>query len=151
MSSEDAKTYWHYRDRDPPNDDAYFENMARIILKGSLNWQFIEDRWLAFRQALYNFSIELVSDFNEEDIEMLMINNKIIRSRSRIEATLYNAMMFQKIIKEYDSFGNYLDNLNKSDNYRFAKEELTNTFERLNDKTAAIFLYSVGENITLEE
>ena len=147
MLSEDAKTKWHYRDKDPPDDHVYFENMSRIVLKGSLNWQFIEDRWLAFREAFYNFNIDLVSDFDEEDIEMLMTNTKIIRSRERIEATMYNAMMFQKIIEEFDSFENYLDNLDKSKNYRYAKEELASKFEKINEKTAAIFLYSIGENI----
>ena len=149
MSNEDAKTKWHYRDIDPPNDNAYFENLSRIVLKGSLNWQFIEDRWMAFRKAFANFDIDVVADFDEEDIEMLMMNKEIIRSKARIEATLYNAIIFQKIIAEYDSFRNYLDNLDTSENYRIAKEQLSNKFERINEKTAAFFLYSIGEDILL--
>lgn len=149
MSNEDAKTKWYYRDKDPPDDNAYFENISRIVLKGSLNWQFIEDRWIAFRKAFANFDIDIVADYDEEDIEMLMMNKGIIRSRARIEATLFNAIIFQKIIAEYDSFRNYLDHLDKLENYRYAKEELSNKFERINEETAAIFLYSVGEDIIL--
>lgn len=149
MTSEEAKTGWHFRDKDPPNDDAYFNNMSRIVFKGSMNWQFVEDRWSAFKEAFHNFNIELVSDFDEEDIEELMSNKGIIKSRARIEATLYNAIIFQKIIEEYGSFRNFLDQLDKSENYRYAKEELCERFERLTDSTAGIFLFSVGEDISL--
>ncbi len=149
MSSEEARTGWHYREKDPPNDDAYFENMSRITFKASLNWQFIEDRWSAFRKAFHNFNIGIVSDFDEEDIEELMSNTKIIRSRARIEATLYNAIIFQKIIEEHGSFRDYLDSLDKSEDYKYTKEELCRKFERLTDETSTIFLYSVGEDIIL--
>lgn len=40
MSSEKARTGWMYRETEPPNDDSYFENMSRIVLKAILNWQF---------------------------------------------------------------------------------------------------------------
>ncbi len=150
MSSEEAKTGWHYRDRDPPDDNAYFENMSRIVFKASMNWYFIEDRWKAFQKAFYEFDIDIVSDFDEEDIEELMVNKGIIKSRSRIEATLFNAIVFQKIVEEYGSFRDFLDQLDKSENYRYAKEELCNRFERLTDETSAIFLFSIGEDIILE-
>jgi 3-methyladenine DNA glycosylase Tag len=150
MSSEEARTGWHYRDKDPPNDNAYFENMSRIVFKASMNWQFIEDRWEAFRKAFHDFDINIVSDFDEEDIQELMTNKGIIKSRARIEATLYNAIIFQKIIEEYGSFRNFIDQLDKSENYRYAKKELCNRFERLTDETTAIFLYSIGEDIILD-
>lgn len=80
-----------------------------------------------------------------------MSNKNIIKSRVRIEAVLYNAIVFQEIIEELDSFRNFIDNLDTSDNYSIAKKELSKRFERINEKTAVIFLYSVGENITLSE
>ena len=150
MSSEKAKTGWHYRNYEPPDDNAYFENMSRIVFKASMNWQFIEDRWKAFKEAFYDFDINIVSDFDEEDIEDLMNNKEIIKSRGRIEATLYNAIIFQKIVEEYGSFRNFVDQLDKSENYRYAKQEICNRFERLTDETSAIFLYSIGEDIILD-
>ena len=125
--------------------------MSRIILKGSLNWQFIEDRWKAFRRAFEDFNIDTVSDFDEEDLEILMSNTKIIRSRARIEAVLYNAIVFQEIIQEFGSFRNFIDNLDTTDNYIIARQELSRRFERINEDTAAIFLYSIGENIELSK
>jgi len=149
MSLEEARTGWFYREQLPPNDNEYFENMTRIVFKASLNWQFIADRWVAFTKAFENFDINIVSSFDPEDIEILMSNKGIIKSRSRIEATVVNAMIFQEIRDEYGSFRNYMDNLDIIDNYRTAVKELVNRFERLTEKTAAIFLYSVGENIIL--
>ena len=149
MSQDDAKTGWFYRDKLPPDDNAYFENMTRIVFKASLNWQFIADRWGAFTEAFYNFDIDIVSDFDPEDIEILMGNKGIIKSKPRIEATVINAMIFQEIKEEYGSFRNYLDHLDITDNYRNAIKELVGRFERLTESAAAIFLYSVGENIIL--
>jgi 3-methyladenine DNA glycosylase Tag len=35
---------WMYRERGPSNDDAYFENMARVIILAGLGWEMIEDK-----------------------------------------------------------------------------------------------------------
>ena len=43
---------WWYREKRPPNDDAYFENMCRVIFQSGLNWRVIEDKWPTTKQAL---------------------------------------------------------------------------------------------------
>ena len=46
--------------------------------------------------------------YKEEKICKLLQNEKIIRSRSKIEAAVNNAKIFIKIQEEYGSFSNYI-------------------------------------------
>lgn len=138
---------WMYRERRPPNDDVYFENMTRVIFQAGLSWKMINKKWPNFKKVFENFSIEKVSKFDDNDLARLMADKGIVRNRSKIEATINNAKQFQEIKKESGSFQSYLDSLDKSQNYALAIKELSKKFRRLGPSSARIFLYSVGEDV----
>jgi len=150
MVSENSRTGWFFRDGEPPDDNAYFENMTRCVFQAGLTWQLIADRWLNFKKAFNNFDIETVADFDEEDIERLLTDKSILRNRAKIEATLVNAIEFMKIKEEFGSFSNYIDNLDKSENYKYVKKELGKRFSRMGPKSSMVFLFSIGEDIEHE-
>ena len=151
MTEDNARTGWFFRDSEPPNDNAYFENMTRCIFQAGLSWQMIADRWLNFKKAFKDFKIETVADFDEGDIEGLLSDSGIIRNRAKIEATLVNAITFMNIKEEFGSFRDYMDNLDKSQNYKLVKKDFAKRFSRMGPKSAMIFLYSIGENIQHED
>ena len=138
---------WMFQDRRPPNDDAYFENMTRVIFLAGLSWKMIEEKWPNFKKAFKNFSIDEVAKFNENNVNQLMSDAGIVRNRAKIIATIENAMQFQSIRKEHGSFQSYLDRLDKSNNYASVIKELGKKFNRLGPSSARIFLYSVGEKV----
>jgi len=138
---------WMYRDRRPPNDDAYFENMTRVIFLAGLGWKMINEKWPNFKQAFKAFSIDEVAKFDENDVKRLMGDAGIVRNRAKIIATIGNAKQFQKIRKEHESFQSYLDSLDKTNNYASVIKELGKKFNRLGPSSARIFLYSVGEKV----
>lgn len=138
---------WTYRGRRPPDDDAYFENMTRVIFLAGLSWKMIDRKWSNFQKAFKNFSLDEVAEFGEDDFKRLMSDSGIVRNRAKIMATLNNAKEFQKIRGEYESFQSYLDKLDKSNNYALVIKELGKRFSRLGPSSARIFLYSVGENV----
>jgi DNA-3-methyladenine glycosylase I len=140
---------WMYRDR-PPNDNAYFENLTRVIFQAGLSWKVIEKKWPYFRKVFKNFSIDDVAKFGEKDIERLVTDSSIVRNRAKIIATINNAKRFQSIKKEHESFQRYLDSLDKSNNYASVIKDLRKKFNRMGPSSARIFLYSVGENIKHE-
>jgi 3-methyladenine DNA glycosylase Tag len=141
MSEEWRPPAWMYRDTRPPNDDAYFENMTRVIFIAGLSWKMIDKKWPNFRKAFKNFSINEVASFGDKDIERLMKNPGIVRNRAKIVATINNARQFQK----------FIDSLDKSNNYALVVKELGKRFNRLGPSSARIFLYSVGEKIEHSE
>jgi len=142
---------WMYRNRRPPNDDAYFENMTRVIFQAGLSWKMIAKKWPNFQKAFENFSIEKVSRFRDSDAERLMKNEGIVRNRVKIAATIQNAAQFKSVKKQFGSFQSYLDSLDKSNNYALVIKELGKRFQRLGPSSARIFLYTVGEDIRRPE
>ncbi len=138
---------WMYREKRPPNDEAYFENMTRAIFQAGLSWKMIGKKWPNFRKAFENFSIEKVAKFDESDLARLMADKGIVRNRRKIEATINNAKEFREIKKEFGSFQSYLDSLDKSQNYALVIKELAKRFQRMGPSSARIFLYSVGEDV----
>jgi len=138
---------WMYRDRRPPNDDAHFENMTRVIFLAGLSWKMIDEKWPNFQKAFKNFSIDAVAKFSENDVKRLMSDAGIVRNRAKIIATINNARQFQSVRKEHGSFRSFLDSLDKSSNYALVIKDLGKRFNRLGPSSARIFLYSVGENV----
>jgi DNA-3-methyladenine glycosylase I len=139
--------YWMYRDRRPADDDAYFENLTRTIFFAGLSWETIEKKWNGFKKAFKDFSVEEVAKFNEEEVEFLVNDPGIVRNKAKIIATIKNAKEMQSIKKECGSFKDYLESLDKSDNYSRAIKELQSKFSHVGPSTAEIFLWSVGEDI----
>jgi len=141
-----------YREKRPSNDDAYFENMTRVIFQAGLSWKMIGNKWLNFKKGFASFSIEKVAKFGDYDLARLMVDKGIVRNRRKIDATISNAKEFERIQKQWESFQSYLDRLDKSQDYSLVIKELSNRFQRLGPLSARIFLYSVGENVShLEE
>lgn len=131
----------------PPSDDAYFENMTRVIFQAGLSWRLIERKWPNFKTAFENFSVNKVAGFGDDDARRLMEDKGIIRNRKKIMATIHNAKQFHSIKREFGSFAAYIDKLDKSNNYALVIKELSKTFKHLGPSSARIFLYSVGEDV----
>lgn len=138
---------WMYRKRHPPNDDAYFDNMTRIIFQAGLSWKMIDKKWPNFRKAFENFSIDKVSRFKNSDVERLMKDAGIVRNRVKVAAAIQNAAQFKSVKEQFGSFRSYLNSLDKSNNYALVIKELGKRFQRLGPSSARIFLYTVGEDI----
>jgi len=138
---------WIFREKRPPNDDKYFENMTRVIFQAGLGWKMIDRKWTNFKKAFADFSVNKVAQFGNEAIERLMKDEGIIRNRAKIMAAIENAKQFKKTKTEHGSFQAYLNSLDKSNNYVLVMKELGKRFHRLGLSSARIFLYSVGEDV----
>jgi DNA-3-methyladenine glycosylase I len=138
---------WWYRNKSPPNDDAYFENMSRIIFQAGLNWQVIDKKWPTTKKAFAGFNVEKVARFTNADVERLLKDEGIVRNRGKIAAIIQNAVQFNEIKKQCGSFKKYIDSLDKSKNFASVVKELTDRFKWLGQSSASTFLYTVGEEI----
>ena len=142
---------WMYRGRRPPNDNAYFENMSRVIFLAGLSWKMIDEKWPNFKKAFKDFSIDHIAKFKESDVKRLMSDASIVRNQAKITATIKNAKQFQNIRKEHGAFRVFLDSLDKSGNYTSVIKELGKRFSRLGPSSARIFLFTVGEDVRRPE
>ncbi len=131
----------------PPNDDAYFENMSRVIFQAGLNWQVIDKKWPTTKKAFSEFNFEKVAKFTNADVERLLKDEGIVRNHGKIKAIIQNAIQFGEIKKQCGSFKAYINGLDKSKNYASVVKELTDRFKWLGPSSASTFLYTVGEEI----
>jgi 3-methyladenine DNA glycosylase Tag len=138
---------WWCRNERPTNDGVYFENMCRVIFQAGLNWQVIDSKWATTKKAFANFDIQEVACFTDSDVQRLLRDSGIIRNKRKIKAIIQNAQNFVAIQKRYASFQEYLDSLDKSNNYALAVKDLVNMFKWLGPPSASLFLYTVGEKI----
>jgi len=61
MEEEWKPPEWWYRNQRPANDEAYFENMTRVIFQAGLNWKVIDKKWPTTVKAFEKFSISKVA------------------------------------------------------------------------------------------
>ncbi len=109
---EKSEIYVKYHDEEwgvPKYDDReLFELLILESFQAGLSWLTILKRREAFRQAFDNFDVIKVSNYSEKKVEELVKNEKIIRCRGKIIATINNAKIFREIQSEYGSFSNYI-------------------------------------------
>lgn len=97
------------------SDNEYFEALMLEIFQAGLSWRTILHRREGFRQAFAGFSIPVVANFAEHEIEQLVKDERIIRHRAKISASVANARAFQAIQESAGSFRNWLEAMPRDD------------------------------------
>lgn len=92
------------------HDDRYiFEILVLEFMQAGLSFEIVLKKREAMREAFDGFSYEIIKNYDENKIEELMKNEKIIRNRKKLEALVKNARAFIKIREEFGSFDKYLE------------------------------------------
>jgi DNA-3-methyladenine glycosylase I len=111
-NSPGKEFYAEYHDKEwgiPVHDDRHLFEM--LILEGAqagLSWETILKRREGYREAFHRFNPVKVAAMDDEELEALLHNEKIIRNRLKVFAARKNAIVFLKIQKEFGSFDTYL-------------------------------------------
>ncbi|MGZ3796608.1 MAG: DNA-3-methyladenine glycosylase I [Pseudobdellovibrionaceae bacterium] len=103
--------YIKYHDEEwgvPVHDDKkLFEFLVLEGAQAGLSWLTILKRREGYREAFCNFDVNQVARLKERDVQRLLTNERIIRNKAKIEATINNAKAFLKIQEEFGSFDKY--------------------------------------------
>ncbi len=114
----DNPLYIKYHDLEwgiPNFDDHYlFEMLVLESFQAGLSWECILNKREDFQKAYDNFDIEKIINYDENKINELLSNKKIIRNKLKINASINNAKIFKNIQEEYGSFYNYLTTFTKN-------------------------------------
>ena len=104
--------YIKYHDEEwgrPNFDEKYlFEMLILESFQAGLSWECVLNKRNDFEKAYDDFDIDKICKYDETKIQELLVNEKIIRNKLKINASINNAKIFKKIQKEYKSFTNYL-------------------------------------------
>ena len=106
------KKYVKYHDNEwgrLNTDDKYlFEMLILESFQAGLSWECVLNKREDFTKAFDNFDIDKICEYDDKKKEELLLNEKIIRNKLKINASVNNAIIFRKIQKEYKTFYNYL-------------------------------------------
>lgn len=90
-------------------DDGYlFEMLLLESFQAGLSWECVLNKREDFREAFDLFDYEKIALYDEQKVEDLLANPKIIRNKLKIRASITNAKIFIDIKNEYGSFQNYI-------------------------------------------
>ncbi|MGL5259680.1 MAG: DNA-3-methyladenine glycosylase I [Lachnospiraceae bacterium] len=90
------------------DDQKLFEMFVLESFQAGLSWITILKKRESFRVAFDGFDPKKVAKYEEAKIEELMHNEKIIRHRGKIAATIHNASLFLAIQKQFGSFDTFI-------------------------------------------
>ena len=93
---------WGVPERDPR---ALWEKLMLDGFQAGLAWITVLRKRDAFRAAFEGFEPERVAAFGEPEVERLLADAGIIRSRAKIEATIGNARAFLEMREAGENFG----------------------------------------------
>lgn len=119
-----------YHDREwgvPLHDDQrQFEFLMMEVMQCGLNWNMMIQKREIFRRCFAQFDFDKVAAFGEEDVERIMAEPGMIRSRRKIEAVIHNARCFQDIRREFGSFSDYIWGFTEGKTYLYEGHEKGN-------------------------
>ncbi len=95
------------------NESYLFEMLLLESFQAGLSWECILNKREHFRTAYDNFDVSKVANYDTNKINELLENKNIIRNRLKINASINNAQIFQKIVYEYGTFSSYLETFTK--------------------------------------
>jgi DNA-3-methyladenine glycosylase I len=104
--------YIKYHDEEwgaPVHDDTtHFEFLVLESAQAGLSWLTVLRKRENYRNAYDHFDPITVAGYDGRKIKDLIQDNRIIRNRRKIEASVNNARRFLEIQKEFGSFDTYL-------------------------------------------
>lgn len=122
----------------------YLEILTKTAFEPGLNWQVIERKWSGFQAAFQGFDPAHVANLSPDEVDALANDERIIRSRKKIEATIHNAGAMIAAEQEFGTFKRYLESREDFDE---RVRDIRKRFKFVGDFGAYYFLYVVGEPV----
>ena len=126
----------------PAGPADYLEVLTRAVFQSGMSGRVIEAKWDGFRAAFEGFDPERVAAMGPDDVDRLAADERIVRNRRKIEATIENAATLAELNARPGGFGAWLGSLGGFDEQ---VAELRRRFRFVGDFGAYYFLHVVGQ------
>lgn len=126
----------------------YLEVMSKAVFQTGISWKVVENKWPDIRAAFHNFDAAHVAGLNEEDIDDLAADPRVIRNYRKLAAIAHNARRMVELDKEYGSFQKYL---RAHGSYEATSKAVIKEFKFMGETGTYFFLYVVGEKVPPHE
>jgi 3-methyladenine DNA glycosylase Tag len=126
-------------------DDRYLSLMSRRIFRAGLKHSLVDARWPAFEEVFRGFELRRVQAMNDEEIEALMNDRRLIRHWGKIKSVRSNAAAMQQVAEQHGGFGAYLAEWPGADAVGLWGD-LGKRFEQLGGNSGPYFLRMAGKD-----
>ena len=108
--SDEGMRAYHDEEWGVPERDgrALWELLMLEGFQAGLSWQIILRKREGFRRAFKGFDPKKVARFGEADIARLMADERIVRARAKIEATIAGARIYNEMEKTGEGFAEWV-------------------------------------------
>ena len=122
----------------------YLETMGKSMFQLGISWRVVESKWPGMREALHEFDVETIANFSEPELEQLVLDQRIIRSRRKLDALVHNARRMLELEQGHGAFTNYL---RSHGGFEATMKDIRKQFKYMGDSGTYHFLYVVGEEV----
>lgn len=107
-----APDFFEYHDNEwgypVDNDIRLFEKLCLESFQSGLSWRTILAKRDNFRTAFADFDFNQVANFNDADVDRLLLDAGIVRHRGKIEAVINNAKRACELVEQEGSLAAFL-------------------------------------------
>ncbi|MGH6717787.1 MAG: DNA-3-methyladenine glycosylase I [Alphaproteobacteria bacterium] len=89
-------------------DDRYLSLMCRRVFRAGLRHAMVDARWRAFEHAFHHFQPGRVVLMDDEALERMMADRRLIRHWAKLRSVRDNAAAVRSVADEHGTFGRYL-------------------------------------------
>jgi 3-methyladenine DNA glycosylase Tag len=132
----------------PKSLDDYLEVMSKAVFQSGMSWKVVEAKWPGTREAFHDFNVAEVAAFDDQEIDALTQDTRVIRNYRKLNAIVSNAQKMRALDEEYDGFMNYL---RAHGDFNATLTAIRRDFKFMGPTGIYYFLYVVGEKVPPHE
>ena len=126
-------------------DDRVLSEMTKCIFRSGFVWKIVENKWPHFEAAFHGFDVTGCAMLSDEELEMLAVDERIIRNGKKIASVRRNAAFVLDVRADHGSFGSYLAGWPVTDIFGLWAD-IKRRGDRLGGHTGAFFLRFIGKD-----
>src|SRR5438309_8995789 len=123
--------------------DDYLEHLSKGVFQAGISWRVVDAKWPSITKAFHGFKVERVARMNDRDIDALVKDERVIRSRPKIAAVVHNANEMLAL----ERASGFKKHLRSFPEYEALAKDLKKRFKFVGDSGAYHFLWTVRQPV----
>ena len=126
-------------------DDRWLSSMAKAVFRAGFNWKVVENKWDGTEAAFNGFDPHAVAFMSDDDLDVLVKDERIIRHWKKLKAIRSNAQYVVDLAAEHGSAAKYFARY-PSTGYIDLLDDLKKRASFLGGTTGQYFLREMGKD-----
>lgn len=126
-------------------DDRYLSMMCLRIFRAGLKHSLVDGKWPAFEEVFHGFDPRRIAAFNDEEMEALLKDARLIRHWGKLKAVRLNAAATLQVARDCGGIGAYLASW-PADDIVGLWADIAKRFAQMGGNSGPMFLRMAGKD-----